>query len=84
MADNLHEQEFALVLVDALLDIMQTCLCSCASPRVGAWLLVHSTTFANFIYPQPISLQRYVPILVCHILRLSIFHGVNVVIPLMI
>jgi len=82
--DFLHEQEFALVLVDAPLDIMQTCLCSCASPRVGDWLLVHSTTFANFIYPRPISLQHYVPILACHILRLSIFHGVNVVIPLMI
>jgi hypothetical protein len=77
-------KKISLILIDAPLDIMQTCLCSCASLRACAWLLIQSTTFANFVYPQPIFLQHYVFVLAYHILWLSIFHGVNVVIPLMI
>jgi len=44
--NRLHEQEFALLLVDTPLNIMRTCLHSCASSRVGAWLLTCLTTLS--------------------------------------
>jgi hypothetical protein len=46
LANDLHKQEFASLLVDFLLNIMRTCLCSCASLGASAWLLVHLTTLA--------------------------------------
>ncbi len=35
--DQLHEQEFTLLLIDALLNVVWAHLCSCAGPTIGAW-----------------------------------------------
>jgi hypothetical protein len=69
LANLLHKQEFALLLIDDPLDIMGTHLCSCAGLGVGAWLLTHPTTPAFRL-----SLAHFltdVPILACQNLRFA-------------
>ncbi len=43
-ANRLHEQKVVLLLVNIPLDIMWACFCSCASPRIGIWLLICPNT----------------------------------------
>ncbi len=71
LMEQLHEQEFTFLLVDVLLDVMQTHLCPCVGPVVGVWLLVHLNTLSfcfSFIHflttlhiffsiPHPISVH---------------------------
>ncbi len=44
MANRLHKQEFALLLIDDPLDIMGTRFYLCVGLRVGVWLLTRPTT----------------------------------------
>jgi hypothetical protein len=39
--DQLHEQEFTSILIDALLDVAQTFFYPCVGPIAGVWLLAH-------------------------------------------
>jgi hypothetical protein len=53
--DQLHEQEFTLLLTNVPLDVVRACLHSCTSLTIGAWLLAHPNTlsfhlaFAHFL-----------------------------------
>jgi hypothetical protein len=44
--DQLHEQEFISLLVNAPSNVGQTCFHSCASPTTGAWLLTRLSTLS--------------------------------------
>jgi hypothetical protein len=45
LMDQLHEQK-NISLVDVILDVVQTCLCSYVGPIIGAWLLTHLSTLS--------------------------------------
>jgi len=42
--DQLDEQEFTLLLIYFVLDVMRIHICSYASPTREAWLLAHPNT----------------------------------------
>ncbi len=81
--DQLHEQEFTLLLVDALLNVVWAHLCSCAVPTIGAWFSTCPST-PSFYLSSVHFFTAFIFVLVYHIIYFYIFHDANVVIPLMI
>jgi len=80
--DQLHKQEFTLHLTNVPLNISQAHLCSCASPTIGAWLLVHLNTpsfhlsSAHFLIALCIHLSIPHPT-IAHFSRCQCDHTIN-------
>ncbi len=72
--DQLHEQEFTLLLVDAFLNVVWAHLCSCAGPTIGAWFSTCPST-PSFYLSSVHFFTTFVFVLVYHIIYFYIFHA---------
>ncbi len=66
--DVFFMQEFALLLVDVPLNIMGTYFFPCASPRVGAWLLIHPTTLAFHLFSTHFRTTLHIRFILSHLM----------------
>jgi hypothetical protein len=54
--DGLNEQKFVSLQVNVPLDIIWTCLYSCAGLRAGVWFFFNFLPHLHFVYSHPTSL----------------------------